>query len=640
MNSKMRFPPRFMDELRDRVPLGDLVNRKVKLNRAGRDLKGLCPFHSEKTPSFHVVEDKNFYHCFGCGAHGDAISWLMESEGLSFPEAVEQLAQIAGVALPKPDPQARQKAEKSASLFEVLEAATHWFQQELGGASGRAARRYLLDRGLDTEIMRRFRLGFAPDSYEALKDALVAQGLHVPQLIDAGLLKPSEKGGAPYSWFRNRIIFPISDRQGRVIAFGGRSMEPDNPAKYLNSPETELFHKGHSLYNLADARKPAHQAGSVVAVEGYMDVIALAQAGIDHAVAPLGTALTPEQIALLWTMSAEPILCFDGDQAGQRAALRAAERCLPLLKPGKSLRFAILPEGLDPDDLLRRDGPKALQAVLDAAEPLSELLWRSLITGKDIATPERRAGLEQTVFNMLSNIADDKIRGFYIRDFRDRFYRLGRPAASGRASGRGAFQNRFQTQSLGNSVSRFRHQGMAPGPASPQLKASRLGRNSTGPDRILFEQLLCLYAINHPLLAESHAEALALVDFTDSALDKLRQEILVTLSSGKGLDQGALKDHLAKNGFKGIVAQLMSSPLLRPAWSAWPEATAEEAAIGWHHVMARLRRLALSDEIAAAEAAYRDHGSDETLRQLIHLKQEYDRTEGTEAELEGYVFRQ
>ncbi|GER07377.1 DNA primase [Kordiimonadales bacterium JCM 17843] len=630
----MRFQPRFMDELRDRVPIGDLVGRKVKLTRAGRDLKGLCPFHNEKTPSFHVVEDKNFYHCFGCGAHGDAIGWLMETEGLSFPEAVEHLADLAGIPMPRPDPEERKRAAVAANLHDVMETATTWFQQQLGGSAGRAARAYLADRGLDPRTMMAFRLGFAPDSYDAVHDALTARGIKLDQLIDVGLLKRSDKGGKPYSYFRNRIIFPITDRQGRVVAFGGRSMEKDNPAKYLNSPETTLFHKGRTLYNLAGARKAAHESGTVVAVEGYMDVIALAQAGLANAVAPLGTALTPEQIEALWKLSAEPVLCFDGDTAGVRAASRAAERALPLLKPGQSLRFALLPKGLDPDDLVRREGKEAMEAVLKAAEPLSDLLWRSLTEGVDTSTPERRAGLEKNVFSRLADISDEKIRGFYMRDFRDRFFQTFR--TKGRSFSKGTAN---RNQQGGNKKSPWGRSQTMSGPASPQLKASRLARSGLREDLHLFEQLICLYAINHPALAQSHAEELAGLDFTDSVLDKLRLELLVTLSSDQGLDPDTLKDHLAKNGFGETVAHLMRAPLLRPAWSAWPDATLREAEIGWCHVMARLRRLALKREIASIEAAYRKNGSDDTLRHLIQLKREFDKAEGTEAELEGYVFR-
>lgn len=624
----MRFSPRFLDDLRDRIPLGDLVGRKVKLARAGRELKGLCPFHNEKTPSFHVVEDKNFYHCFGCGAHGDAIAWLMEHDGLSFPEAVEEMAALANLPLPKPDPEEIRRSEQAAGLHDVMEAATRWFQQQLGNAQGREARTYLKERGLSPEIIQDFRLGFAPDGYDSLRDALTAQGISLNQLVETGLLKPSDRGGQPFSYFRNRIIFPIADRQGRVIAFGGRSMEKDNPAKYLNSPDTPLFHKGRTLYNLARSRKAAHDAQAIAVVEGYMDVIALAQAGLEYAVAPLGTALTKEQIETLWRMSPEPTLCFDGDRAGFGAAQRAADRALPLLKAGQSLRFALLPDGLDPDDLVRKEGRSAMEAILDRAMPLSDLLWQSLTQNVDITTPERRAGLERDVHSKLREIADETVRGFYVRDFRQRLFETFSPRR---------FQTRRQAQKGRNQKPWDKKRDLAPPTA--ELLATRLARSGMDEDRRLFEQLICLYAINHPHIAERHAEELAALNFTDSMLDKLRQELLVTLNAGEGLDPEAMRAHLAEDGFEEIVARLMRSPLLRPAWSAWPDATADEAEIGWRHIMARLRRLALKHDINAMEMAYRETGSDETLRHLIQLKQEYNRAEGTEAELDGYVFR-
>lgn len=618
----MRFDPRFLDELRDRVALGDLVGRRVKLARAGRELKGLCPFHTEKTPSFHVVEDKNFYHCFGCGAHGDAFSFLTEMEGLSFPEAVEQLASQAGMELPKPDPEARRRAEQQADLHEVVEAATRFFQEQLGRSAGRDARTYLDGRGVSELTRLDFRLGLAPDSRTALKDALTARGIGEDAMIEAGLLIKPEAGGASYDRFRHRIIFPITDRKGRVIAFGGRALG-DSPAKYLNSPDTPLFHKGRTLYNLAGARKPAHDAGTAVVVEGYMDVIALAQAGIGYAVAPLGTSLTEDQIEELWRLAAEPVLCFDGDAAGLRAAARAIDRALPLLKPGQSLRFALLPAGLDPDDLVRHEGRAALERVLGAALPLSDMIWRTMTESADASTPERRAGLEKAVFDRLGAIGDERVRGFYRREFKDRFFKAFAP-------------RRFHR---GNGTRRRPNGPWRPANLKSHLPATRLGRSGTGGETGLYEQLVLLYALNHPDMAEENIEDIAALSVSDPALDKLRADLLVTLSTAQGLDRNGLRAHLAQCGCADIVARLEASPVLKPAWSAWPGATRREADIGWRHVMARLRRLALKREIAAMEAAYRHEASDDTLLRLIELKREFDRSEGTEADIEGYVFR-
>jgi len=611
----MRFPPRFLDDIRERVPLGELIGRRIKLARAGRELKGLCPFHTEKTPSFHVVEEKNFYHCFGCGAHGDVFTFLMEADGLPFPEAVEEAARRAGLPLPEPDPDAQAKAEKQASLHDVMEAATRVYQEQLGRAAGRAARAYLEKRGLAPETVRRFRLGFAPDSYRVLKESLAERGVSAAQMLEAGLLVKPDDGREPYDRFRNRIIFPITDRQGRVIAFGGRALG-DNPAKYLNSPDTPLFHKGRTLYNLAGARKAAYEAGSVLVVEGYTDVIALAQAGIAHAVAPLGTALTEEQVALLWRLAPEPVLCFDGDRAGWGAAERAIDRALAVLRPGQSLRFAMLPEGRDPDDLIRAEGPAAMRAVIEAAEPLADMLWRLMTANADTSTPERRAGLEHAIFERLERIGDSKVRHFYKREFKDRLFRAFAPPGL-RRQGRSA------------------RSGL-PGTG---LRGTRLARGGRAPDTHIYEQLVMLYALHHPWLAERDSEELAELPFENRALEALREALLAAVGHGEGLDWGALRDHLARSGHEKTMAELTASPSVQSVRSAWPEADPQETEIGWRHVLARLRRLSLKREIDALETAYRDSGEEATLRRLIALKQEFDRCGGTEADIEAHPFR-
>src|SRR5437588_7477334 len=374
----MAFPPGFLDELRARVPLGSLVGRRVKLIRRGRELGGLCPFHHEKTPSFYVVEDKGFFHCFGCGAHGDAIGYLMRAENLDFIEAIERLAAEAGLAVPRQRPQSRERAQRQKTLLEALAAAAKFYEARLWSPAGTRAREYLAARGLDEETIRRFGLGWASDDRQALRRALSSE---FPEalLIEGGLLRRPEGGGEPYDYFRGRVLFPIGDRAGRVIAFGGRTMGDDQP-KYLNAPDTPLFEKGRVLYAWAAARtnlarSETGEAPAVIVTEGYMDVIALHRAGFGTAVAPLGTALTEAQLEELWKLAPEPVLCFDGDAAGERAALRAAERALPLLRPGQSLRFAALPAGEDPDTLILRYGAEAMRSTLDAARPLGEIVW-------------------------------------------------------------------------------------------------------------------------------------------------------------------------------------------------------------------------------------------------------------------------
>ncbi|HZD26552.1 MAG TPA: DNA primase, partial [Alphaproteobacteria bacterium] len=401
----MAFPQAFLDELRARTGLAELVGRRVRLVRRGREHTGLCPFHNEKTPSFTVNEDKGFYHCFGCGAHGSAIDFVMQTENLSFPEAVEKLALEAGLEVPRERPEDREREARRRSLYDVMEAAAEWFEAQLAGQIGAGARDYLAGRGVRPQTVGRFRLGYAPERREALKAALLARGFAEAQLVEAGLLIRPEDGGDSYDRFRQRLIFPITDRRGRVVAFGGRALA-EQKAKYLNSPETPLFHKGRLLYNLAGAREAVREAGTVLVTEGYMDVIALAEAGFGHAVAPLGTALTEEQMQELWRLAPEPVLCFDGDNAGQRAAFRAAERALPLLKPGHSFRFVGLPPGEDPDSLVRGQGAGAMRALVEAAEPLGAVIWRMATEGQSFNTPERRAGLRQALREAVARIAD------------------------------------------------------------------------------------------------------------------------------------------------------------------------------------------------------------------------------------------
>src|SRR5713226_2379633 len=417
----MAFPPGFLDELRSRIPLGDLVGRRVRLTRRGREQAGLCPFHNEKTPSFYVVEDKGFFHCFGCGAHGDAIGFLMRADNLDFIEAVERLAGEAGIAVPQQTPQDRERAQRQKTLLEALAAAADFYEAQLWAPAGTRAREYLTARGLDEETIRRFRLGWASDDRQTLRRAL---GGDFPEALlhEAGLLRRPEGGGDPYDYFRGRVLFPIGDRAGRVIAFGGRTLGDDQP-KYLNSPDTPLFEKGRVLYAWAAARAnlgrdgdgAAAAAAAVIVVEGYMDVIALHRAGFATAVAPLGTALTEMQLRELWRLSPEPVLCFDGDSAGQRAALRALFRALPLLTPGRSLRFAALPPGEDPDSLVRGAGPSAVAEVLAGARPLSEMLWQAELGARPIDTPERRADLEHRLMAQAGLIADRTVQGEYRR---------------------------------------------------------------------------------------------------------------------------------------------------------------------------------------------------------------------------------
>lgn len=424
----MAFAPNFLDELRSRVSLVELVGKRVKLTRRGREHVGLCPFHNEKTPSFCVVEDKGFFHCFGCGAHGDAIGYVMRSESLDFIEAVERMAGIAGVQVPRHTPQERERAQRQKTLLEALAAAAKFYEGHLWSPAGRAGREYLAGRGLGDEVIRLFRLGWAGEDRNALRRAL-APDFPVPLLLEAGLLHVPDRGGEPYDFFRQRVIFPIGDRAGRVIAFGGRALGDAQP-KYLNSPEHPLFEKGRVLYGLSAARAQIGREGDVggagvIVTEGYMDVIALGLAGFATAVAPLGTALTEAHLGELWRLSPEPVLCFDGDAAGQNAALRALRRALPLLKPGYSLRFATLPPSEDPDSLIRHAGAAAFAEVLRTARPLVEVLWESELAAKPIDTPERRADFGHRLMAHADGISDPSVRAEYRRFLRERLFAHG-----------------------------------------------------------------------------------------------------------------------------------------------------------------------------------------------------------------------
>src|ERR1700687_5602321 len=371
----MRFPPEFLDELRARLAVSEVVGRRVKLKKSGSEWRGLSPFNKEKTPSFFVNDQKSMWFDFSAGKNGNIFDFLMLTEGLSFPEAVEKLAEQAGLPLPKLSREEVAQEERRRTLNDVLELAAKFFESTLASRAGAKARGYLADRGIDPAAQLKFRLGYAPGERYALKEHLGAHRIPVPDMIEAGLLISGDDIAVPFDRFRDRVMFPISDWRGRVIAFGGRAMEKDAQAKYLHSPETPLFHKGATLYNGGSARHAAHQGAIVVAVEGYIDVIAMVAAGYEATVAAVGTALTEDQLALLWRMSDEPVLCFDGDKAGTRAAYRAIDLALPQLKPGKSLKFAILPEGQDPDDLFRSGGRAAIEDVIGAARPLSDLLW-------------------------------------------------------------------------------------------------------------------------------------------------------------------------------------------------------------------------------------------------------------------------
>ena len=529
----MAFQPGFLDELRSRISLSGLIGRTVKLVRRGREYAGLCPFHHEKTPSFYVVEDKFFFHCFGCGAHGDAIGFVMRNDNLDFIEAIEKLAGEAGLAVPRATPQERERAQQQKTLLEALEAAAAFYEARLASPAGARARNYLRERGLDTETIRHFRLGWAPDERQALRRSLSGD-FSESLLIEAGLLRRPSSAAAdePIDYFRSRVMFPIGNRTGRVIAFGGR-MIGDGQPKYLNSPESTLFEKGRVLYGWAAARaglsRESPSAGpGVIVTEGYMDVIALHRAGFPTAVAPLGTALTDFQLHDLWRLGSEPVLCFDGDAAGQRAAARALYRALPFLGTGRSLRFASLPAGEDPDSLIRAEGRTAFEAILEAARPLSDMLWEIELAAKPRNTPERLADVWRRLVSRVELIPDRKVQAEYRNLFYKRFDP--RPTAS---------RPRDRIRQGSSAV----HNGPPPPPRPPQ----RLQRE------ILFRILL-----HFPGLIVEVAEEFASLDLPEADFDKLRHEILGLEASRPGLDAGTLQQHLVQSGFAATVDALLT----------------------------------------------------------------------------------
>ncbi len=561
----MRFDDRFMEEIKSRLRLSDVIGRSVKLRRAGREWVGLSPFGKEKTPSFYVNDEKGFYHDFSSGKHGDLISFLQETERLSFPEAVERLAAEAGVPMPVEDPRAAESERQRQGLTDWLDLAGKWFEAELRRPAGMVARGYLEKRGLPESEWSRFRLGYAPSGRHGLKDYLIAKGARPAELVESGLLIAPEDGSAPFDRFRDRIMFPITDARGRTISFGGRALDPEAKAKYLNGPETPIFHKGATLYGLPDARKLLHLSqregaaqGALVVVEGYMDVIACQRAGV-AAVAPLGTALTEEQMELLWRSHPEPTLCFDGDKAGLRAASKAIDRALPLLKPGKSFKFALVTGGKDPDEVLREQGPAALSAQLAQTKPFVQQLFERELEAEPLDTPERRAGLKGRLRTAAQSIADKDLAQAYRDDLLARLDAALRP--------------KREMQGYGDQM-RGGGGGYSRAPFTPGKKGRGRGRNDSSafmapptpegraaarnlPRRLkVVQAAIAWFALKNPNALDPYVERLADVGFGDENLADLAREISRLYVSHPGLDTVALTGHLARSGIGDLLTDI------------------------------------------------------------------------------------
>ena len=561
----MALPPGFLDELRARTPLPGLIGRKTRLLKSGRNWKGCCPFHGEKTPSFYVYDDH--FHCFGCGAHGDAVTFVMRADGAQFMEAVERLAGEAGLEVPKLAPRDAERARQARDLHTVMEAASAAFQRRLRLPEGRPALEYLRRRGLTEDTIQGFGLGWAGAGRGALQADLKQDAFEADQLIEAGLLKPADGDEAPRDFFFNRVMFPIRDRRGRVIAFGGRILGDGQP-KYINSPETPLFRKRYALYGLDRAREGVFRGAALVAVEGYMDVIALHQAGFTGAVAPLGTALTEDQLQELWRLSPEPVLCFDGDAAGARAAARVAEAALPLISAERSLKLATLPAGEDPDTLIAKGGKSAFQTVLDGARPLSEALYGLLLEGQALASPEQRAAARNRLVAAAATITDRALAGEYRQALLDRFF-----AATRRQPGRAAPTQRITRPAL----------------VAPTIRAAQA--------RILIAILL-----RHPWLLPQIEEAFGLLDLPEGPARLLQGAILSWPMHDARLDSEALLSHLATEGMADAAAWALGAEALPQA--ARPDALPREVEEGFWHFFLRLRGEAalLEDQKAALEA--------------------------------------
>ena len=526
----MTLSPQFLDELRARTLLSALVGRSVKLTKAGREFKACCPFHNEKTPSFYVNDEKGFYHCFGCQAHGDAIRFLTDARGLPFMDAVKELAEAAGMEVPAPDPRSQARAERANSLYDVMAAAQAWFEEQLAGIEGAEARTYLDKRGITEVTRKRFGFGYAPDGRSKLKTALKAHG--DDKLVEAGLLIEVE-GKEPYDRFRGRLTFPIRDRRGRVIAFSARILGAGEP-KYLNSPETPLFDKGRTLFNIDRAAAASREAKRVIVVEGQMDAIALDQAGIGEAVAPLGTALTETQLGLLWRLAPNPILCFDGDNAGQKAAIRGALRALPQIGPSQSLNFVTLPQGQDPDDLVRSGGREAVEALFAAPESLVDRLWRHESAAEPLRTPEDKAGLRRRLLDHVATIADQDVRDQYRAELLDRFNALTRPP-------------RREWKPNGRPGARF----APPRPTSAEAKAVGAGGLAGQTAGAVLQGLL-----RFPTVIGDHVQALADLPLADPRLVELRSAMLDAAMMHGALDQDRLNTILARKGV-GLFAEAL-----------------------------------------------------------------------------------
>lgn len=628
----MRFDDRYIEELKARLRPSDIIGRSVKLKRQGREFVGLSPFSKEKSPSFFVNDDKGFFHDFSSGKHGDVISFLQETERLSFVEAVSRLAAEAGMALPAEDPQAAEREQKRQGLADWMDLAQKWFAANLRRSVGKATRDYLERRGLPEDQWDRFGLGYAPNDREGLKQALIQRGARPGDLVEAGMLIAPEGGGQPYDRFRDRLMFPILDARGRIVSFGGRAMNPDDRAKYLNGPESPLFHKGSTLYGLPEARRilGAEKRGEqgIIVVEGYMDVIALAESGYQGAVAPLGTAMTEEQLGILWRLlppldareagrDYSPILCFDGDKAGIRAASRAVERALPLLTPTQTVRVAYLPEGEDPDSLIKQSGKGAMQAVLDQAKPMIDALWDITAEGRRLQTPEERGAFIAALKQKTARIADETLRRLYQDAVQQK---LSTAFQWQKSADRG-----FGGASGGQFWGKDRNKR---GFSAPIV--TNLARKQPRSANLLRERVLMAIILNHPALFHDFGEDLARIDFADPQLEALRQQTLAILSddSHEPLDAAELYRHLSGGdecvALRPALTSTLSEQTYTHARFARPSQSVEQARQGWKSIWNKYLQELYTPDLEAAKRLYREDPSEANLERMMALRNQIE----------------
>ena len=602
-SGRMVFSQQFLDELKMRVNLSEIVGKRVKLLKKGQEFLGLCPFHNEKTPSFTVNDDKRFYHCFGCHAHGSAIDFVMETEKLSFKESIEKLASLSGIEIPKNSYQEKQKDQLNEKLLELLEKSTCFFQNALISDVGKNARQYLASRGIDNKMIKTFRIGFAPTINGGLKAFLLNSGVKEELLILSGLVAEpngNEKRNT-YDRFRNRIIFPINNKRGKVIGFGGRALG-NNAPKYLNSPETPIYHKGNELYGLSHAIQKARKEDTIIVTEGYLDVISFHQAGFMNMVAPLGTAITESQIKTLWNTVTEPIFCFDGDEAGKRAALKTAIKVLPLIKPGLTVRFADLPLGEDPDSLIKKQGPEVITEILSKSIPLSQFFWKIETNGALISTlPEDRAACHKRLKNYASLIQDTTMKSHFLKFFNSQIWETSKnPSYSSHGS------KSFKKSTW---------------PTNMQLELDAGPKAKIDID-FFRHSILIAVLINHPEAYDHIGERLGSIICPSTSLDKLRQEVLKICEGQTKIDSEFILDQLRKLGYSEALESVLSEDVLEHAYFIRLGTPIDEVTLGWDELFNQVKAKELAAEIEVAEKTYASQPNNDTWNRLVALRKQ------------------